>query len=164
LRLVPFEPQLLSKEPQPLLLIAPAVAAQDHLQALLTLCCSKQRLEGPAQFIQVPEADPSLILQIIASLVIAVVGREVGAVLERRIADQDPIQLFTEFGDLESKPKPAKCYFFSLNFQNKNNEIKLTYYIGRLYDAGYYKQIFYWEPVLRIHEILVRIWMRIRIR
>ncbi len=80
-------------------MIAPAVAAQDYLQALLPLCCSKQRLEGPTQFIQVPEADPSLVRQIIAPLVVAMVGREVGAVLGRRIADQNPIQLFTKFGD-----------------------------------------------------------------
>ncbi len=50
------------------------------LQALLPLGSRQQRLEGPAQPIQVPQADPSLVLQIIASLVIAVVGREVGAV------------------------------------------------------------------------------------
>jgi hypothetical protein len=76
LRLIP-ETQLLSKEPQPLLLEAPAVAAQDHLQALWS---SQQGLEGPAQFVQVPEPDPALVLQIIASLVVAVVRREVGAV------------------------------------------------------------------------------------
>ncbi len=77
-------------------MIAPAVAAQKHIQALWS---SEQRLEGSAQPVQVPQADPSLVLQIIASLVVAVVGREVGAVLGGRIADQDPIQLFTKFGD-----------------------------------------------------------------
>ncbi len=50
------------------------------LQALLPLCSTQQGLEGPAQFVQVPEADPALVLQIIASLVVAVVRREVGAV------------------------------------------------------------------------------------
>ncbi len=96
MRVVP-QPQLLSKEQQPLLLIAPAVAAQDHFQALLPVCSTQQRLQGPAQHIKVPEADPALVLQIIASLVVAVVGREVRAVLGRRIADQGPIKLFTKF-------------------------------------------------------------------
>jgi hypothetical protein len=103
LRLV-SEPQLLSKEPQPLLLIAPAVAAQKHIQALWS---RQQGLQGPAQFVQIPQSDPALVLQIIASLVVAVVGREVGAVLGRRIADQHPIKLFTEFGDLDLKAKRA---------------------------------------------------------
>jgi hypothetical protein len=101
-------------------LIAPAIAAQDHIQALCST--SQQGLEGPAQFIQVPQADPSLILQIIAFLVVAVVGREVGAVLGRRIADQDPFKLFTEFGDLDLKAKRAIFTLFVKIF-NKNDEI-----------------------------------------
>jgi hypothetical protein len=102
LRLVP-EPQLLSKEPQPLLLIAPAVAAQDHLQALLPFCSTQQGLEGPAQFVKVPEADPALVLQIIASLVVAVVRREVGAV---QVVTQDCGSAFISSGS-GSNPDPG---------------------------------------------------------